>query len=363
LSAVMQQAGPVPSAGEPAVSAPITIRKLAAGREGDWDAFVLNCPESTFFHRAGWRRVLEEAFGHETHYLYAERNGQITGVLPLGHVQSRLFGNALISAPFCVYGGVAAQDPASAQALTAAARDLAEDLRVDYLELRHRERRNPDWPCKDDLYVTFRKAIDPDPEKNMLSIPRKQRAMVRKGIKHQLTSALDPGVDRFFPIYADSVRRLGTPVFARRYFAKLREIFGADCDVVTASENGAPVSSVLNFYFRDEVLPYYGGGTERAREVAGYDFLYWEVMRRASERGCRLFDYGRSKRGTGSFSFKKNWGFEPEPLYYEYHLVQAKQIPNINPLNPKYRLFIEGWKRLPLPVANALGPWISRALG
>ena len=339
------------------------IKVLDPAGAGAWDAFVEGCPDATFFHRAGWRRVLEETLGHPAHYLFAERDGSITGVLPLGHVKSRLFGNALISVPFCVYGGVASQDPGSAQALTAAARDLAEDLGVDYLELRHRERHNPDWPCKDDLYVTFRKAIDPDPEKNMLAIPRKQRAMVRKGIKHELRSEPDAEVDRFFPIYADSVRRLGTPVFSRRYFEALLSVFGPDSDVLTVTRDGQPVSSVLNFYFRDEVLPYYGGGTEQARAVAGFDFLYWEVMRRACERGCRTFDYGRSKRGTGSFSFKKNWGFEPEPLYYEYHLVRATQIPEINPLNPKYRLFIEGWKRLPTPVANILCPWISRGLG
>ena len=343
--------------------APVQVRDYSPADADRWDAFVDHCPDATFFHRAGWQRVLTEAFGHPTHYLYAERDGRITGVLPLGHVRSRLFGNALVSVPFCVYGGVAAEDEASVRVLTTAARDRAEALQVDYLELRHRERRNPDWPCKDSLYVTFRKPIDPDPEKNMLAIPRKQRAMVRKGIKHELVSEIDAGVERFFPIYADSVRRLGTPVFSRRYFETLRRVFGPDCDVVTVTKDGEAISSVLNFHFRDEVLPYYGGGTEQARAVAGYDFLYWEVMRRAAEDGRRLFDYGRSKRDTGSYSFKKNWGFEPEPLYYEYHLVRAKQIPDINPLNPKYRLFIAGWKRLPLPVANWLGPWISRALG
>jgi FemAB-related protein (PEP-CTERM system-associated) len=331
--------------------------------EDAWDAFVQHCPEATFFHRAGWRRILEQRLGHRSYYLYSERAGTITGVLPLGQVKSLLFGNALISVPFCVYGGVAAQDQQAADSLTAAARALAEDRQVDYLELRHRERRNPDWPCKDDLYVTFRKPIDPDPEKNLQAIPRKQRAMVRKGIKNVLQSERDPDVERFFRIYADSVHRLGTPVFPKRYFEALHDEFGADCDVTTVTKDGEPVSSVLSFYFRDEVLPYYGGGTTAARALAGFDFLYWEVMRRACEQGYRWFDYGRSKRGTGSFSFKKNWGFEPQPLYYEYHLVRAKQIPEINPLNPKYRLFIAGWKRLPLVIANWLGPWLARRIG
>ncbi|MCG5524364.1 FemAB family PEP-CTERM system-associated protein [Ectothiorhodospira haloalkaliphila] len=351
---------------QPQTSSPstnLTIQRLEPAMESAWEDFVDACPDATFFHRAGWKRVLEQALGHKGYYLYAESGGRIRGVLPLGHVKTLLFGNALISVPFCVYGGVAAADAEAEQALIQAAQDLAEELQVDYLELRHRERRLPEWPCKDDLYVTFRKPIDPDPDVNMKAIPRKQRAMVRKGIKRELASERDTGIDRFFPIYADSVRRHGTPVFARRFFQALMDEFGEAAQVTTVSHEGQPVSSVLSFLFRDEVLPYYGGGTPEARDLAAFDFLYWEVMRRASQEGYRLFDYGRSKRGTGSFSFKKNWGFEPEPLYYEYHLVRAKDVPDINPLNPKYRLFIAGWKRLPLPVANVLGPVISRGLG
>ncbi|WP_416224055.1 FemAB family XrtA/PEP-CTERM system-associated protein [Thiohalophilus sp.] len=341
----------------------MAVDYLDPSRAEEWDAFVMRCPEATFFHRAGWKQVLEGALGHRGYFLYAQRNGRIVGVLPLGHVKTRLFGNALISVPFCVYAGVATEDDDAERALTGAARALAEDLQVDYLELRSRTRRNPDWPCKDDLYVTFRKPIDPDVEQNMQAIPRKQRRMVRQAMQRELQSDIDSNLDRFFPIYADSVRRHGTPVFARRYFEALHRVFGQDCQVLTVTREGRPVSSVMSFYFRDEVLPYYGGGTLEARSVSSFDFMYWDLMRRACEQGYRLFDYGRSKVGTGSYSFKKNWGFTPEPLYYEYHLVRAEQIPDINPLNPKYRLFIETWKRLPTPVANLLGPMVSRGLG
>jgi FemAB-related protein (PEP-CTERM system-associated) len=214
-----------------------------------------------------------------------------------------------------------------------------------------------------DLYVTFRKAIDPDVEKNMNAIPRKQRAMVRKGIKAGLSSETDDGVDRFFSAYAQSVHRLGTPVFSQKYFRTLRDIFGPDCEVLTITQGGRLIASVMSFYFRDEVLPYYGGGTEEARDVAGNDFMYWELMRRSCERGVRTFDYGRSKHGTGSFDFKKNWGFEPQPLGYEYRLVRGKRLPEVNPLNPKYSLAIRIWQRMPLFLANRIGPLISRSLG
>jgi FemAB-related protein (PEP-CTERM system-associated) len=170
-------------------------------------------------------------------------------------------------------------------------------------------------------------------------------------------------VDRFFAAYSHSVHRLGTPVFSKHYFEALKAVFGPDCEVQTVTLEGRLIASVMSFYFRDEVLPYYGGGTDQAREVAGNDFMYWELMRRACERGLRVFDYGRSKQGTGSFDFKKNWGFEPQGLNYEYRLVRGKRVPEVNPLNPKYRLMIKMWQRLPLALANRIGPLVARNLG
>jgi len=168
---------------------------------------------------------------------------------------------------------------------------------------------------------------------------------------------------RIPPGVAHGVRNLGTPVFAKSYFARLKNSFGPDCDIVVIRQDGAPVSAVLNFYHKDTVLPYYGGGTAAARRSGANDFLYWEVMRRAALRGYRRFDFGRSKAGTGAFAFKKNWGFEPQWLEYEYHFAPGETMPDKNPLNPKYRLFIETWKKLPLPLANFIGPFLIRGLG
>ena len=336
---------------------------MEAGDHARWDTFVMRCPEATFFHRVGWKTLMEQGLGHRTHYLLAEENGEIRGVLPLVEMRHFLFGHALSSLPFCVYGGIAADTPEAREQLDQAAQALAGRLSVDHLEYRHVTARHPDWPTKD-LYVTFRKPIDPDVEQNMKAIPRKQRAMVRSGIKQGLVSQADTGVDRFFSLFADNMLRHGTPALPKRYFALLREVFGKDCDVlIITTAQGEPVSGVMSFYFRDEVLPYYAGDTVQARELAANDFKYWELMRRSCEQGYRLFDYGRSKQGTGSFSFKKNWGFEPAPLHYEYQLHKAQSVPDQNPLSPKYQLFIKAWRRLPLSVANLLGPHIVRNLG
>ncbi|KPF44269.1 peptidoglycan bridge formation protein FemAB [beta proteobacterium AAP121] len=343
-----------------------TIERLApqdARGAALWDAFVMACPQATFFHRSAWQQVMREVFRHDTHYLFAHEGGRVTGVLPLARMKSLLFGNSLTSLPFAVYGGVAAEDEATATALEAEAQRLAQQLGVDHLELRQLQRQHEGWP-RQELYVTFRKEILAEEEANMLAIPRKQRAMVRKGIKNGLKSEIDPGVDRFFQLYADNVHRHGTPAQSRRYFEALRRHFGEDCEVLTVTgPDGQLLSSVLSFYFRDEVLPYYAGDEWAARDLAANDFKYWELMRRSCARGLKTFDYGRSKVGTGPYSFKKNWGFEPTPLHYEYRLYKRDAVPQNNPANKKYKLMIETWRRMPLGLANWLGPFVVRSLG
>ena len=347
----------------PLATVPIRTRAFAAADESRWDAFVERCPDATFFHRSGWKRVIEDCFGHRTHYLLAERGTEIVGILPLAETKSILFGHSLVSLPFCAYGGVAAVEADAVTALHTAAHDLGGDLRVEHLELRNRAVRETTWP-RQDLYVTFRGPILPDVDANLAAIPRKQRAMVRKGMSSGLKSRIDGDVDGFFALYADNVHRHGTPPLPKRYFEALRTVFRGDCEVLTVvAPEGRAVSSVLSFYFRDEVIPYYAGDVAAARDFAANDFKYWELLRRGCERGSRVFDYGRSKRGTGAFDFKKHWGFEPTPLAYEYCLYRRDSIPEHNPLNPKYRLLIALWRRLPITLANRLGPHLVKSLG
>ncbi len=341
----------------------VKVRPYEAGDASRWNAFVFGCPDATFFHRIEWRDIMESVFRHRTHYLLAERDGQIAAVLPLVEVKSRLFGHAMTSLPFAVYGGIAGSDAGAVEALEQAADALSRKAGVQHLEYRNLTERHPEWP-RQEVYFTFRKEILADEEANMLAIPRKQRAMVRKGIKNGLICEIDGNVDRFFALYSDNVLRHGTPALPKRFFETLMRVFGQDCEVMTiTSPEGKPLSTVLTFYFREEVLPYYAGDDLAARDLAANDFKYWELMRRACARGYKLFDYGRSKAGTGPFSFKKNWGFEPQPLSYEYRLYKRDEVPQNNPLNPKYRAFIAMWRRLPLAVANTIGPHIVRNLG
>ena len=328
-----------------------------------WDAFVHSHEAGTAFHLTAWARAIHKTFCHAEHYLAAYRGAELEGILPLIHVRSRLFGNALISNAFGVYGGPLAHSQDVHDVLDGAAWGLAEKLAVPVLEYRSQHPSRPQWQSKLDTYATFKRSLSHSSDENLKAIPRKQRAEVRKSLDKNLTVSVDNDVNKHFAVYAESVRNLGTPVFPKKLFENLLNCYGKNANILTVSHAGKPLSSVLSLYYKNEVIPYYGGGIESAREFRANDHMYWMLMEHAISRDCTSFDFGRSKVGTGAYAFKKNWGFEPVMLAYEFKLASGHEMPNINPLNPKYRAMVAIWQKLPLQLANFAGPLISGALG
>ena len=333
------------------------IRNFEPATASNWDDFVSRDPESTIFHRAAWHGIISQSCPLRPYFLYASENEQVVGVLPLVYASSPIFGKNLISTPFCMRGGPLGNTGVK-NALLERALEISRELKVNTLEIRA--------PIEiengieiNDRHVYFTKAISSDDDENLKAIPRKQRAMVRKGIKAGLESRQENNLDNFFKIYATSVRNHGTPIFSRSYFEMLKSSLGEDCEITTVFKNDVAISSVMSFRFRNIIMPYYGGGLPEARANKAFDFMYWEVMRRAAAGGLEIFDYGRSKVGSGSYSFKKNWGFEPEVMRYTFSLVKHDEIPNRNPASEKYQIAVSTWKKLPLPVANRLGPIIA----
>jgi FemAB-related protein (PEP-CTERM system-associated) len=268
---------------------------------------------------------------------------------------------------FLVYGGPLAGTTHAEKAIVARAHELAHELGVDQLEFRNQRPldenlHGSDWEASS-AYATFRKAIDPDPEKNMKAIPRKQRAMVRKGIQAGLSWEIDDDAKRLHRALLECKRNLGTPFFDRRYMQAVKDTFADNAEILTVVRGKNTICSVMSFRYHDQILPYYGGGGILARKYRGNDYMYWCVMEKACHDGVKVFDYGRSRVGSGAYNFKKYWGFDPEPLAYRHHLVRAAQLPNMNPDNPRYRRAIEIWKRLPLWVADVVGPFVARRLG
>ncbi|HEY9580238.1 MAG TPA: FemAB family XrtA/PEP-CTERM system-associated protein [Rhizorhapis sp.] len=336
-------------------------------RVAEIDIFVLRHEASTPFHRPAWLYAVAQGTGQRAHYLVArDLAGTVAGALPLIEIRSRLFGRIMVSSGFAVGGGILAHSRKAVSELAAAGWALAIEKGCPSLELRGGPVSGADWTEKTGTYVGFTRDLAKHDEAELLAIPRKQRAEVRKALTQKFDISIGSAeADRaaHFRVYSESVRNLGTPVFPRSLFDAVLDAFGSDADILTVCKEGRPVASVLNLYHRGAVLPYWGGGTQEARGLRANDMMYFALMSHARSRGCTRFDFGRSKVGTGAAAFKKNWGFEPEPLSYAVRTADGQPPRDINPLSPRYRLQVALWKKLPLTIANAVGPSIARGLG
>lgn len=339
----------------------LTIRPHSREISAAWDAYVLQHPEGTLFHLTSWKRAIEREFGFESRYLAAESNGQIRGILPVFLVSNWIQGPTLISTPFAVYGGVCASDADASIALRDFACRMAVEEGVNYLELREARHTFGDGFLTKELYVTFERPLTKDPEELIRSFPKDTRYMIRKAQKSGLCAVTDNRqLDTFHEIYAESVRNLGTPVFSKRFFRTLLEEFGEAARITIVRRESKALSGVLSFRFRDAILPYYGGSRSEGRQFAANNFMYWEMLRNACEEGLHTFDFGRSKLGTGSYFFKTQWNMRERPLPYQYYLVKGRRLPNFSPVNPRFKVATDVWKRIPLPITKALGPSLVR---
>ena len=333
------------------------------GAASEWDAFVAAAAGGTFFHCIGWKDVLEGCFGFRPHYLVARRGGAMVGALPLFAVGGGLLGRSLLSLPFAVEGGICGGDSAARAALEAAAIEIQRSTAARSLELRDGLDSGP-FQVREGTYFRFRRALAPTDEENMAAIPRKQRRMIRVAQGKGLTSSFDRRhLDAFHDLYARSVRNLGSPVFAPRYFRALLDRFPDHSSLLTIWNGGTPVAGVLSFYFRDVVMPYYSGSRREFRDLAANDFMYWELMRDARARGCGVFDFGRSKKDTGAFAFKCHWGFEPEPLRYRVHVENGAAAADQPASDGSVQLLRRTWRHLPLPLTKLVGPFLIRRFG
>jgi FemAB-related protein (PEP-CTERM system-associated) len=327
------------------------------------DAFVA-AQGGSLFHRPAWLRAVERGTGQRACGFVAEQLGLITGWLPLIEVRSMLFGRALVSSGFGVAGGILAEDANAVGALAQAARAHAQQYGFASVELRGGDV-PAGWQCWDDKHCGFERSLADDDEAELLAIPRKARAEVRKGLKNGLTVRVGrttADMAAHYAVYSESVRNLGTPVFPKALFRAMLDAFPDTSDILTVFSGEAPIASVLSFYHDGAVMPYWGGGTFAARAARANEVMYYELMLHARRKGMQRFDFGRSKTGSGPYSFKKNWGFEPQPLTYCEWTAPGAKPRNIDPTSGTYSSRIDLWKRLPLGVANIVGPIIARDL-
>jgi FemAB-related protein (PEP-CTERM system-associated) len=340
---------------------PVNVRAYEPAIRERWDRFVLDHAEGSPHQLIAWKQALEKTFRYEPVYFYAERDGEVTGVAPMFMVSNWVMGRCLLSVPFGVYGGICAADSESESVLLQHIKGLAVSERVSYLELRRRHGRLLEDFYPNDLYVTFTCPISADNDKNLRALPKDTRYMIRKAQKAGLEAK--HGTDQlksFYDLVVNNMSQHGTPVYPYRFFENLIGEYGDQADLLVVYAGSKPISGTLSLFFRDTVLPYYAGAGPEAKRYGASNFMYWKVMEMAAQKGMRRFDFGRSKRGTGSYDFKTQWNMTIEPLNYQVYLVTRKTPPNFSPLNPKFQLATRVWQKIPLWLTRQIGPSVVR---
>ena len=353
----------------PTYSSPVRIAALQDDGRADWQAYVDQHPRATLYHDVRWRDTIRNSFGHATNYLIA-RDGEsatVCGVLPLVRQRSLLFGDFLTSLPFVNYGGALADSAAIELTLMDAAGQLGARLGVRHVEFRDTSLR-AGWPCRDDK-VAMHLTLPEDPQALLAGLGSKLRAQIRRPQRDGATVELRSGttgtlavLDEFYAVFAHNMRDLGTPVYAKRWFAAICRAFADQVAISIARVGGRAVGAGFLVRHRATMeIPW--ASTLRSTNSSGINMLlYWHHLEHAIRQGCRVFDFGRSTRDSGTFRFKQQWGAQPTPLYWHYWLPDGGEPPHLNPDNPRYKLAIAAWRRLPVWTTKMLGPPIVRSL-
>jgi FemAB-related protein (PEP-CTERM system-associated) len=340
----------------------ITISRATELTDKSWDRFVESHPRATVAHLSAWGAILRQAYGHECHYLMADDGGELVGVLPLVRVASRLFGRRLVSMPFLDYGGVLAEAGRGIEGLLVeAALRLMRETAAQSLGLRQLHPEPLPHPVTDDRVTMLLPLTTEERVWKALSSERRNR--VRKGHKHGLTAAWEgtEALADFYAIFAANLRDLGSPVHSRGFFhAMLAALPGTARLLIVRDGGGHAVGAAICLFFRDTIMVPWVSSQRAAFALCPNFVLYWEVIRHGCREGYRMLDLGRSFRNAGTFEFKRQWGAEPHPLPWIFIDAVPGAPASVDRDASRFDLLVRAWKRLPLPVANLVGPWVRR---
>lgn len=327
--------------------------------------YILKSPLSSCYHKIGWLDVVEKSFGHRTYYLINKNSqSEITGILPLVQLKSFLFGNFMVSLPYFTYGGICAEDIETHYLLLKEATNIAKELNVNHMELRHIAPVCNNFPVKIKK-VTMRLPLTAKSEDIWESFTSNLRRKIRKPKKEGMFVRLgrEEELDSFYTVFSINMRDLGTPVYPKKFFKNILNEFQNDTWILTVYVNERePVASIFMVGFKNSIeIPWASSIMKYNRFYPNF-LLYWSAIEFAIKHGYSVFDFGRSTIDEGTYNFKKQWEAQPLQLYWHYWLRDGESLPELNPKNPKYQVAIKCWKRLPLGLTKIMGPLIVKNL-
>lgn len=347
---------------DPAISDQLSV-DLLLDEDKAWNCYIESSPVASIYHRAEWRHLIQDVFGHQGYYFRArDTNGQIFGILPLIRLKSRLFGDFMVSMPYFNYGGAVADSPEIERNLIDAANNLAKDLGVSHVEYRDEIAREG-FPAKTEK-VNMLLPLPASMEELWSSFTSKLRSQVRRPQRENtnIRCGREECLDDFYSVFSRNMRDLGTPVYSKNFFRKILQSFAEQSKIMVVYMQHKPVAAGFLLGHKGTLEIPWASTIRNVNHLSMNMLLYWEVLKFAIENDYKYFDFGRSSKGSGTFRFKRQWGAVPKQLYWHYWLGENAVLPELNPNNPKYALAINIWKRLPVTVTKWIGPCIVRNL-
>jgi len=340
------------------VTREIQVRTCREEDRERWEEFVSNHSECTSYHRWSWKNVFQEVFQWPAHYLIAEESGKVRGILPLIR-QKCLLRTYLSSMPHLNGGGIVADAPEIEKLLFASAVDAAREMKAAYLEMRHLTWHDlPLEPRNDKVGAIL--PIEGDEEGRFRRLDKKTRNLVRKSLTFGLTAHFGRTdlLDDFYSIYQRNMRDLGSPSYARSFFAEILAQFPDDASICVVRLGGEPVAAGFLIGFRETVEVAWASSNRKFLHLKPNMFLYWNILAFAAQQKYEFLDFGRSGQGSGTYEFKMRWGAVPSQLHWGYwHREQTKVAGS---RSEGMQLAREIWRRLPIGLTKALGPSLIR---
>jgi len=343
----------------------ITVYAISPDDYQRWDAYVSQHEGASVYHLSAWKTLIEKTFGHKCLYYFAQNeSGEICGVLPSVNLKSKLFGNFVVSMPFFNYGGVIADNSEITHKLNEHLQHQADKNKVSHIQYRESVERSLNVLPVSTNKVNMILQLPETPEALGKLIGSKRRSQIKRPIKEGVSHKIGKAelLDDFYQVFCKNMRDLGTPVYGKYFFENILATFKERCSLCIVYWQGKPVSAGFLMCYKDRMEIPWASTLSYANRISVNMYLYWQILSYAIETGCSEFDFGRSTVNEGTYRFKKQWKSEPQQCYWYHWVPEGGELPNLSPSNAKFDLAIKKKKKLPLSIANTLGPLLVKNL-
>lgn len=359
----------------------VEVTILDASKANKWDELVEGTYHSSAYHLWDWGEILSFVYGYQRYYLAVVQKNTIIGGLPLIHVKSWLFGDKLISLPFCEYGGPLVNSELSdkearqvTKSLLSATNRLARTLHVKYVQIK-----KPMAMIVEGImgtqgytnfprYVTFQIDLTRELDELWANVHKSKRKAARKALKGGVVAKELESVEQlkaYYLLYLKTHKRHGSPPHKYEFFKRLYDAFflKGRMKILLAEYEGKLIGGRISFCHGKTIFNWYSVIDWKHRSLNPNSLLSWSIIEWGVKNGYHKLEFGRTRRGTTIYDFKKDWGGQETYLQEYVFFMNSRKSELPDPKQLKYEYLSKVWLLIPIPLTRKIGPRIRASIG